>query len=132
MNLNPKQPSGTDAQTTSARRSSWLSKLAGRSDSGKAKDAKHSSSDTASVTSHTPLVTSGVGAPDTAAATTFERNSFVELMDKTKGMTAEQVKDFLAKHDQEHEEKFHEVATVGRWQWKFTDIPEGSKKFRGE
>jgi hypothetical protein len=72
------------------------------------------------------------GGGSETASTNFERNTFVELIDKTNGMTPEQVKEFLAKHQKEHEEKFHEVATVGRWQWKFTDVPENSKKFRGD
>jgi hypothetical protein len=123
MNLNPKQPSGTDPSPSpsSARRSSssWLSKLSGRSDSGKPKEAKPSSSDTASITSHTPLVASDGGSQ--TASTTYERSSFVELMNKANGMTPEQLKVFLANNEKEHEAKYHTVAGVGRWQWKFKE-----------
>ena len=55
------------------------------------------------------------------AATAHERDSFADLMDKTKGMTPEQLKAFLAKDEKEKEEKFHETAGVGRWQWVFKD-----------
>lgn len=121
MNLNPEQPTGTDPSPSSGRRpsSSWLSKLSGRSDSDKPKEAKPSSSDTASITSHTPLVASD-GASQTAS-TTYERGSFVELMDKANGMTPEQFKAFLANHEKEQEAKYHTVAGVGRWQWKFKE-----------
>jgi hypothetical protein len=120
MNLNPKQPSGTDP-SPSARRSSssWLSKLSGQSDSGKPKEAKTSPSDTASITSHTPLEASDGGSQ--TAANADERSSFVELMDKTDGMTPEQLQAFMANDKKEHEAKYHTVAGVGRWQWKFKD-----------
>jgi hypothetical protein len=121
MNLNPKPSSGTDPSPSSARRSSssWLSKLSGRSDSGTPKEAKPSSSDTASITSHTPLVASDGGSQ--TASTAHERSSFVELMDKANGMTPEQLKAFLANHEKEHEAKYHTVAGVGRWQWRFKE-----------
>jgi hypothetical protein len=121
MNLNPKPSSGTDPDPSSARRSSssWLSKLSGRSNSGKPKEAKPSSGDTASIASHTPLVASDGGSQ--TASTTQERSSFVELMDKANGMTPEQLKASLANYEKEQEAKYHTVAGVGRWQWKFKD-----------
>jgi hypothetical protein len=123
MSLNPKQSCGTDPSPSSARRSSssWLSKLSGRSDSSKPKKAKPSSSDTASITSHTPLVAFD-GGSQTASTTTYERSSFVELMEKTKGMTPEQLKAFLANNEKEQETKYHTVPSVAQWQWKFKDV----------
>ena len=46
----------------------------------------------------------------------------MELMDKTNGMTPEQLKAFLANHEKEQEAKFHTAAGVGQWQWKFKDL----------
>ena len=45
-------------------------------------------------------------------------------------MTPEQLKAFLARDKQEQEEKFHEVATVGRWQWKFAEGGKDTAKDR--
>lgn len=131
MNDGSKHPSAADAEPTGQRRSSLFARLAERLDPSKAQEAKHSSSDAASVTSHTPLVPSEKGEAS-GASTKFERDEYAELMERTKGMTPDQIKEELAKYQKEYEDKYHETANVGRWQWKFAEYPADSKMFAGD